>query len=141
MKSNEKKPLTTSLILLLSITCGVVVANMYYIQPIGTKVAASLSVSTSAVGILTMLTQLGYALGLLFLVPLGDVVDRPKLIIRMAALSAVSLLAAFFCAFVYVICMRFFFNRITFDRAANHHSLRCGTSGTKSKREGHGYIA
>ncbi len=68
---------------------------MYYIQPIGTKVAASLSVSTSAVGILTMLTQLGYALGLLFLVPLGDVVDRPKLIIRMVALSAVSLLAAF----------------------------------------------
>lgn len=96
MKSNEKTPLTTSLILLLSITCGVVVANMYYIQPIGTKVAASLSVSTSAVGILTMLTQLGYALGLLFLVPLGDVVDRPKLIIRMVALSAVSLLAAFF---------------------------------------------
>lgn len=96
MDKNEKMTLTSSLILLLSITCGVVVANMYYIQPIGTKVATSLSVSTSAIGILTMLTQLGYALGLLFLVPLGDVVDRPKLIIRMAALSAISLLAAFF---------------------------------------------
>lgn len=96
MDKNEKTTLTSSLILLLSITCGVVVANMYYIQPIGTKVADSLSVSTSAIGILTMLTQLGYALGLLFLVPLGDVVDRPKLIIRMAALSAISLLAAFF---------------------------------------------
>lgn len=96
MDKNEKTTLTSSLILLLSITCGVVVANMYYIQPIGTKVAASLSVSTSAIGILTMLTQLGYALGLLFLVPLGDVVDRPKLFIRMAALSAISLLAAFF---------------------------------------------
>lgn len=96
MGKNEKTTLTSSLILLLSITCGVVVANMYYIQPIGTKVATSLSVSTSAIGILTMLTQLGYALGLLFLVPLGDVVDRPKLIIRMAALSAISLLAAFF---------------------------------------------
>lgn len=96
MDKNEKTTLTSSLILLLSITCGVVVANMYYIQPIGTKVASSLSVSTSAIGILTMLTQLGYALGLLFLVPLGDVVDRPKLIIRMAALSAISLLAAFF---------------------------------------------
>ncbi|PPF00039.1 MFS transporter [Enterococcus hirae] len=96
MNKNEKTTLTSSLILLLSITCGVVVANMYYIQPIGTKVATSLSVSTSAIGILTMLTQLGYALGLLFLVPLGDVVDRPKLIIRMAALSAISLLAAFF---------------------------------------------
>lgn len=81
---------------LLATTCGVVVANMYYIQPIGTKVATSFSVSTSAIGILTMLTQLGYALGLLFLVPLGDVVNRPKLIIRMAALSAISLLAAFF---------------------------------------------
>lgn len=96
MDKNEKTTLTSSLILLLSITCGVVVANMYYIQPIGTKVATSLSVSTSAIGILTMLTQLGYALGLLFLVPLGDVVDRPKLIIRMATLSAISLLAAFF---------------------------------------------
>lgn len=96
MDKNEKTTLTSSLILLLSITCGVVVANMYYIQPIGTKVATSLSVSTSAIGILTMLTQLGYALGLLFLVPLGDVVDRPKLIIRMAALSAISLLSAFF---------------------------------------------
>lgn len=96
MDKNEKTTLTSSLILFLSITCGVVVANMYYIQPIGTKVATSLSVSTSAIGILTMLTQLGYALGLLFLVPLGDVVDRPKLIIRMAALSAISLLAAFF---------------------------------------------
>ncbi|WP_205216433.1 MFS transporter [Enterococcus hirae] len=96
MDKNEKTTLTSSLILLLSITCGVVVANMYYIQPIGTKVATSLSVSTSAIGILTMLTQLGYALGLLFLVPLGDVVDRPKLIIRMAALSAISLLVAFF---------------------------------------------
>lgn len=96
MDKNEKTTLTSSLILLLSITCGVVVANMYYIQPIGTKVATSLSVSTSAIGILTMLTQLGYALGLLFLLPLGDVVDRPKLIIRMAALSAISLLAAFF---------------------------------------------
>lgn len=98
MEMNKQTPLSKSLILLLAITCGVVVANMYYIQPIGTKVAANLSVNTSAVGLLTMLTQLGYALGLLFLVPLGDVVDRPKLIIRMAGLSALSLLAAFFAA-------------------------------------------
>lgn len=108
MDKNEKTTLTSSLILLLSITCGVVVANMYYIQPIGTKVATSLSVSTSAIGILTMLTQLGYALGLLFLVPLGDVVDRPKLIIQMAALSAISLLAAFFApSFTLFVCASF----------------------------------
>ncbi len=96
MEKQEKISLSNSLILLLALTCGVVVANMYYIQPIGTKVAASFSIDTGSIGILTMLTQLGYALGLLFLVPLGDVVDRPKLIIRMSALSALSLLAAFF---------------------------------------------
>ncbi|MBO0480804.1 MFS transporter [Candidatus Enterococcus courvalinii] len=96
MEQKKQIQLTGALTTLLATTCGVVVANMYYIQPIGTKVATSFSVSTSAIGILTMLTQLGYALGLLFLVPLGDVVNRPKLIIRMAALSAISLLAAFF---------------------------------------------
>ena len=96
MEQKNQIQLTGALTTLLATTCGVVVANMYYIQPIGTKVATSFSVSTSAIGILTMLTQLGYALGLLFLVPLGDVVNRPKLIIRMAALSAISLLAAFF---------------------------------------------
>lgn len=93
---NKQHPLSTSLLWLLAITCGIVVANMYYIQPIGTKIAESFRVNTSSIGVLTMLTQLGYALGLLFLVPLGDVVDRPKLIIRMAALSGISLLAAFF---------------------------------------------
>lgn len=96
MEQKNQIQLTGALTTLLATTCGVVVANMYYIQPIGTKVATSFSVSTSAIGILTMLTQLGYALGLLFLVPLGDVVNRPKLIIRMASLSAISLLAAFF---------------------------------------------
>ncbi len=140
MEKNEQTPLTRSLILLLSITCGVVVANMYYIQPIGTKVATSLSVSTSAVGILTMLTQLGYALGLLFLVPLGDVVDRPKLIIRMAALSAISLLAAFFCAIIHVVCLCIILDRFIIYRTANHYSVWSGSSWTKSKRKSDGDI-
>lgn len=92
----QKQPqLTSGLTFLLALTCGVVVANMYYIQPIGTQIAKTFHISTGSVGIVTMLTQLGYALGLLFLVPLGDVMDRRKLIIRMSALSSISLLAAF----------------------------------------------
>ena len=55
---------------------------MYYIQPIGTQIAQAFQVSIGSIGFVTMLTQLGYALGLLFLVPLGDVVDRRKLIIQ-----------------------------------------------------------
>ena len=68
---------------------------MYYIQPIGTQIAQAFQVSIGSIGFVTMLTQLGYALGLLFLVPLGDVVDRRKLIIRVAALSSLSLSRVF----------------------------------------------
>lgn len=95
MEKESKNSLTPSLIFLLAITCGIVVANMYYVQPIGTDVAATFHVNTSLVGLLSMLTQLGYALGLLFLVPLGDVINRKKLIIRMCILSSFSLLCAF----------------------------------------------
>lgn len=80
----------------MAVTCGVVVANNYYLQPIETVIAASFHVSNGAVGIAAMLTQFGYAMGLLLLVPLGDVVDRRKLIIRMCLLSAVTLLGAYF---------------------------------------------
>ncbi|EGO8574313.1 MFS transporter [Enterococcus faecalis] len=92
----QQSGLTNQVTFLLALTCGVVVANMYYIQPIGTQIAQAFQVSIGSIGFVTMLTQLGYALGLLFLVPLGDVVDRRKLIIRVAALSSLSLSAAFF---------------------------------------------
>lgn len=88
--------LTRSFILLLAITCGVVVANMYYAQPIETQIAESFHVSASAVGVIPMMTQIGYALGLVLIVPLGDLMNKRKLIITMAGLSAFSLLAAFF---------------------------------------------
>ncbi|AIM24792.1 MFS permease protein [Melissococcus plutonius] len=92
---NKQPLLTKTLISLLTLTCGVVVANMYYIQPIGTQIAKSFHVTTGSIGLVTMLTQLGYAFGLLFLVPLGDRMDQRKLIIRMTALSSISLLFAF----------------------------------------------
>lgn len=92
----QQSGLTNQVTFLLALTCGGVVANMYYIQPIGTQIAQAFQVSIGSIGFVTMLTQLGYALGLLFLVPLGDVVDRRKLIIRVAALSSLSLSAAFF---------------------------------------------
>ena len=92
----QQSGLTNQVTFLLALTCGIVVANMYYIQPIGTQIAQAFQVSIGSIGFVTMLTQLGYALGLLFLVPLGDVVDRRKLIIRVAALSSLSLSAAFF---------------------------------------------
>ncbi|GMA42872.1 hypothetical protein GCM10025853_03280 [Tetragenococcus halophilus subsp. halophilus DSM 20339] len=92
----QSNDLTKQFIFLLAATCGIVVANMYYVQPIGTQVVESFQVSTSSIGSVTMLTQVGYALGLLFIVPLGDVLNKRRLIISMAALSSLSLLGAFF---------------------------------------------
>lgn len=93
---NHSNYLTKQFIFLSAATCGIVVANMYYVQPIGTQVAESFQVNTSAIGSVTMLTQIGYALGLLLIVPLGDVLNKRRLIITMATLSSLSLLAAFF---------------------------------------------
>lgn len=63
----QQSGLTNQVTFLLALTCGVVVANMYYIQPIGTQIAQAFQVSIGSIGFVTMLTQLGYALGLLFL--------------------------------------------------------------------------
>lgn len=93
----QKRPvLTRGLIFVMALTCGVVVANNYYLQPIETAIAQSFRVSNGAVGVAAMLTQFGYAVGLLLLVPLGDIINRRKLIIRMCLLSGITLLGAYF---------------------------------------------
>lgn len=74
---------------------GVAVSNLYYIQPIQALVATTFHVTSGAVGTVAMLTQVGYALGLLLIVPFGDVMSRYQLILRMLGLSLLSLLAAY----------------------------------------------
>jgi predicted MFS family arabinose efflux permease len=86
--------LTKPLVLLMAVICGATVANLYYIQPLEAQVASTFHVSQSAVGVAAMLTQIGYALGLLLIVPLGDMVERRSVILRMLLLIAASLLLA-----------------------------------------------
>lgn len=125
----QQSGLTNQVTFLLALTCGVVVANMYYIQPIGTQIVQAFQVSIGSIGFVTMLTQLGYALGLLFLVPLGDVVDRRKLIIRVAALSSLSLSAAFLHQ-VFSFLHSLLFYRAALYCRPNYYSLCCGHGGT-----------
>lgn len=82
-------------ILLMAIVTGVIVANLNFIQPIENLIATDFGVSKAVVGILAMVTQLGYAFGLLLIVPLGDIFDRYHLIQFMMILSIVSLIIAF----------------------------------------------
>ncbi|MFB4394239.1 MULTISPECIES: MFS transporter [unclassified Pseudomonas] len=72
-------------------TCAMAVANVYFAQPLLESMAYSLSVPASSIGIVVTATQAGYALGLLFIVPLGDLLNRRKLILAQMLLSAVAL--------------------------------------------------
>ncbi|MCQ3016576.1 MFS transporter [Pseudomonas tremae] len=78
---------------LFSITCAIAVANIYFAQPLLESMAASLAVSSGIIGIVVTATQAGYAVGLLFIVPLGDLLNRKKIILTQMLLSALALCA------------------------------------------------
>jgi predicted MFS family arabinose efflux permease len=83
---------SAGLIFLLAATAGLVVANIYYNQPVLNAIAATFKVGPAAVAWVATATQLGYAAALLFVVPLGDGIDRKRLIIASTLLSCVILL-------------------------------------------------
>lgn len=80
------------LICLLALAYGLTIANLYYCQPLLAQIARSFPPG-AAVGELTTLNQLGYALGLVLIVPLGDILRRRPLVCLLLCLDAVALLA------------------------------------------------
>lgn len=82
---------SSSLTLLFSTTCALAVANVYFAQPLLDSMAESLGVATSRIGLVVSATQAGYALGLLLIVPLGDLVKRKWLMLTQVLLSAFAL--------------------------------------------------
>lgn len=86
--------LSSRMIFLFSLTSALAVANVYSAQPLLESIAASLQVSTGTIGTVVTATQSGYAIGLIFLVPLGDCVNRKKLVITQLLLSVVALITA-----------------------------------------------
>lgn len=81
------------LVWVLAIACAISVANLYYIQPLLADIRLSFSASESAVGVVATVAQLGYALGLLLIIPLGDAFNRRNLTVIMLAIVTVSLAA------------------------------------------------
>lgn len=86
--------LPASLTLLLASGAGLAVAALYYSQPMLGVLGADMGAATQSVGLLPTLTQLGYALGILFLAPLGDKYDRRRIILGKAAVLCAALLLA-----------------------------------------------
>jgi predicted MFS family arabinose efflux permease len=100
MSDPTKAPLTPSASLmtrgrtfLFALAGGAAVGNLYWAQPLLDVIARDLGAPTSTAGWLVTATQIGYALGILLIVPLGDVRNRRRLVPTMLALSAVALLA------------------------------------------------
>ncbi|PAF49588.1 hypothetical protein BKH41_02680 [Helicobacter sp. 12S02232-10] len=75
---------------LLAFACGAMVANLYYTQPILANIADSLNIPIKDIAMITTITQIGYALGMFFVVPLLDVLENKKLIIFVMILCIVS---------------------------------------------------
>ena len=89
----EPKKASTFLIIMLAVASGMAVGNLYWAQPLLAQITSSFGIDTAQGGFLIMATQIGYALGLFFIVPLGDVLHRRKLIFTMMILSILALIA------------------------------------------------
>ncbi len=79
--------------LVFAIAAGLSVANIYFAQPLLESMAQDFGIAPAAIGLVVTLTQLGYGLGLIFIVPMGDLVDRRKLVVGQGFLSVVALIA------------------------------------------------
>jgi predicted MFS family arabinose efflux permease len=81
-------------VLVMAITAGLAVANNYYAQPLLATIARHFNVSKGAAGLLVTVSQIGYALGLVAVVPLGDLLERRRLLTALLGLSVFALIAA-----------------------------------------------
>ncbi|WP_163858073.1 MFS transporter [Paenibacillus elgii] len=93
-KQAIEKNIPTWLTILFATACGIIVANLYYAQPLIGLISSSIGLSESSAGFIVTLTQIGYVVGLLFIVPLGDIVENRRLIVVSLLLTAVALAAA-----------------------------------------------
>jgi predicted MFS family arabinose efflux permease len=92
----EHVGLSSVQIFLMALAIGLAVASNYFIFPLIEVTASQFGMNVMHSGMLISLTQLAYALGLIFLVPLGDVVDNKKLIVYLYAVVGVSALVIAF---------------------------------------------
>jgi predicted MFS family arabinose efflux permease len=83
-----------TIVWLMAITSGATAANLYYNQPLLAAIARSLHASVQDTGLIPTLSQVGYALGNLFIVPLGDLLERRRLMVTLLIGTALALAAA-----------------------------------------------
>ena len=108
----ENGGLPASILWTLAIVAGISVANLYYNQPLLNMIRHDMGVSEFKTNLISMITQIGYALGLLFIIPLGDLYQRKKIIIINFAILIVSLLTIALAPNIHVILIASLFTGI-----------------------------
>ncbi len=91
---SESKTIPAWITFLLAASCGLIVANLYYAQTLIGPIAAATHLSSGAAGLIVTLTQIGYVLGLLFIVPLSDIIENRRLTVISLSVVVVALVAA-----------------------------------------------
>jgi len=86
--------ISPGMVRLLATSAGLIVANLYYAQTLVGPISAATGLSPEAAGLIVTLTQVGYALGLLFIVPLGDLLENRKLVFSALLATAAALAMA-----------------------------------------------
>ena len=85
----ENKGIERSLLLTMAVIAGLTVANCYYNQPLLEMIRHDMGVSQHEANLITVVTQIGYALGLCFLIPMGDLYSRRRIIVINMSVAAV----------------------------------------------------
>ncbi|MEA3179435.1 MAG: hypothetical protein QOI59_2958 [Gammaproteobacteria bacterium] len=86
--------MSAGLLFLLATASGVIVANLYYAQPLVGPISVSIGLDPKASGLIVTLTQIGYAVGMLFIVPLGDLLENRRMVIGALLVTLAALLSA-----------------------------------------------
>ncbi len=86
--------LSGKIVFIMAVACGISVANLYWAQPLLDTIGGAFHVGTTVAGMIVTFTQLGYVIGLIFIVPLGDLLERKRLIVSISLLIFVALVIA-----------------------------------------------
>ena len=95
-ETDTRPALTRTLLLTMAVACSLCIANLYYNQPLLPQIARSLHATVRQVGALPVLGQVGFGIGVFFIAPLGDLLEKRRLILRMLVLVTISLAFAAF---------------------------------------------
>lgn len=90
----KSSTISASTLWLITIACTISIGSLYYNQPMLALISTHFQVSVADVSAVPTLTQIGYAIGMLLFVPLGDRVDRRRLIVWLSGSNAIALLLA-----------------------------------------------